>query len=181
VNSAPGSGVGIAIGTPDKNGASDGATTFTRRYDSGTTTTVTAPNSVDNGTLVFVRWLRNGIPLSTNTAISVALLVDTELTAVYQSTTGPTQTYNLNVQSSNPNGPIDVDVTVSVPDINGQGSGSTTFTRLYNEGTETVLTAPETAANGDIFDYWMLDGERYSNDRTISVAMFANHVVRAMY
>ena len=179
VHSDPRSGVPITIGTPDKDGAADGTTSFTRRYDSGAVTTVSAPPDIDGGTLLFNRWLLNGIPLSTNTAINVSLLADTELTAVYRDAPAPLDTYDLVVQSRDPdNG---VSIAVSAPDINGDTDDSTTFTRTYEDGSETQLTAPAVAPNGYVFDYWEVDGVRYSSSRTLNIAMYDNHTVTAVY
>ncbi len=179
VHSDPRSGVPITIGTPDKDGAADGTTSFTRRYDSGATTVVTAPPDIDGGALLFNRWLMNGIPLSTNTSINVSLLVDTELTAVYRPPPPLAENYDLVVQSRNPdNG---VTITVGTPDEGGNTDGSTTFTRTYKEGSETLLTAPAVAPNGFIFDYWEVDGVRYSNNRAINIAMYGDHTVTAVY
>jgi hypothetical protein len=178
VHSDPQSGVPISIGTPDKDGAADGNTSFTRRYDRGAVTTVTAPPDINGGTLLFKNWVMNGIPLSTNTSINVSLLTDTELVAVYRPEV-LTQNYTLTVQSQDPdNGVV---ILVSTPDINSNTDGSTTFNRTYEEGTETVLTAPEVAPNGNVFDYWIVDGVRYSNNRTINVAMYDHRTVTAVY
>ena len=172
VRTDPHDGVPISIGTPDKDGAGDGTTDFVRRYDRGATTTVTAPSDIDGGTLLFKNWVMNGIPLSTNTSINISLLADTELVAVYREAPAPLDTYDLTVQSRDPDS--GVAITVSTPDINTQTDGSTTFTRTYEEGTETILTAPEVAPNGYTFEYWEVDGVRYSNNRTINIAMYGD-------
>ncbi len=174
----PGSGIGIVIGTPDKSGLANGSTSFTRRYDKGTVTTVAAPTTAPNGN-IFQRWLLNGIPLSTNTSISISLLADTELIAVYRPAPEPNPTYNLNVRSENPDG--GVTITVSTPDIQNNTDGSTAFSRTYEEGAETILTAPETAPGGTVFDHWLIDGIPYSSSRTINIAMYANHTATAVY
>ncbi len=174
----PQDGTPITIGTPDKDGATDGNTSFTRRYDSGAVTTVTAPPDIDGGALEFVNWVINGTPRWDTTTINVSLLVDTELIAVYRDVP-PTNIHNLVVQSQDPNN--GVDISVNTPDDDSETDGSTTFTRRYEEGTEVVLTAPETAPNGNRFDYWELDDKRESYSRTISVAMYSQHRVRAVY
>jgi len=172
----PDNGVNIEIGTPDLDGHTDGTTSFTRRYDIGTPTTVTAPPTAPNGN-GFVQWIMNGAPLSTNLNISVNMLTDTDLIAVYRPDI--VNTFDLIVQSENPDSGVPISVTL--PDINNNTDGSTTFTRTYEEGATTRLTAPETAEGGTrTFNYWLIDGSRYDS-RTIDVAMFADHTVTAVY
>ncbi len=179
VSSTPVSGVGIAIGTPDNNGDADGSTTFVRYYDSGDSTTVTAPESIAGGSLIFNRWIMNGIPLTTNTATSVSLLANTTLIAVYLPVPPPTPTYDLIIQSQDPDS--GVNITVSTPDESGNIDGNTAFTRTYEEGVETALTAPETAPDGHVFVQWLVDGQPYSTSRTINISMYNDHTVTAVY
>jgi formylglycine-generating enzyme required for sulfatase activity len=174
----PGSGVAIAIGTADNAGNSDGTTTFTRRYNPGTTTTVTAPATAPNGNL-FNRWVLNGAPLSTNTTISLTLLADSELIAAYQRPTPPVAVWTLDVRSQNP--ASGVGIYVSAADTNGNSSGSTAFTRSYEDGTPVSLTAPANAPGGQLFSHWLVDGVRYSDSETISLMMTGNRTVTAVY
>ena len=174
----PGSGVAIAVGTADNDGNSGGTTTFTRRYDQGATTTVTAPATAPNGN-VFNRWVLNGTPLSTNTSVSLTLLEDSELIAVYQRPPPPVEFWTLDVRSQNPGS--GVGIYVSAADTNGNSSGSTSFTRSYENGTPVSLTAPTNATGGQVFSHWLVDGVRYSDSGTISLIMTGNRTVTAVY
>jgi len=49
-------------------------------------------------------------------------------------------------------------VTLSAADVNGQGSGTTNFTRQYEGGKLVTLTAPRLASGWKVFDRWLLDG-----------------------
>ena len=89
--------------------------------------------------------------------------------------TGVSQ-YTLAVQSSPSTG---VSITVSPNDTNGQGNGTTNFTRIYNSGTNVTLTAP-TTYNSNNFSRWKIDGVGNSS-RTISVTMDQDHTVQAVY
>ena len=174
----PDSGLDIAIGTADNDGNGDGTTTFTRRYDQGATTTVTAPATAPNGN-VFNRWILNGTPLSTNTTVSLMLLEDSELIAVYQPPPTPVDIWTLDVRSQNPGS--GVGIYVSAADTNGNSSGSTAFTRSYEDGTPVSLTAPTNAPGGQVFSHWLVDGVRYSDSETISLFMTGNRTVTAVY
>ena len=86
-------------------------------------------------------------------------------------------TYVLTVQSSPDS---EATVTVSPTDVNGQGTGSTTYTRRYNSGTEVNLTAP-TSYNGKEFEYWKVDGGSSLTTNAIYVPMGTNHTAVAYY
>jgi hypothetical protein len=82
----------------------------------------------------------------------------------------------LTVNSSNPSS--GVSITVSPNDNNGQGSGTTPFTRIYNNGTSVTLTAPSTAG-GNTFSSWT--GCNSTSGTTCYVTMDANKTVTANY
>jgi Leucine-rich repeat (LRR) protein len=85
-------------------------------------------------------------------------------------------TYTLTVQSSPDTG---ASITVSPNDKNGNGNGTTNFTRIYNEGTIVTLTAPG-SHNGKNFSKWSVDGSDHTN-QTVQVTMNANHALTAIY
>ncbi|NUO10092.1 MAG: M6 family metalloprotease domain-containing protein [Candidatus Brocadia sp.] len=87
-------------------------------------------------------------------------------------------TVTLTVASSNPNS--GVSITVSPNDINGQGSGTTQFTRTYNDNTTITLTAPLTA-DGNSFQKWQRNGVDWTTSQTANVVMDANHTMKAVY
>jgi Leucine-rich repeat (LRR) protein len=95
------------------------------------------------------------------------------------SVTTPAETvpqYKLTVQSSPGAG---VSVTVSPADTNGDGSGTTTFTRDYTEGTAVTLTAPA-QRSGQSFLKWLVDGASNTNT-TVTVTMNSDHTLTAVY
>jgi len=67
----------------------------------------------------------------------------------------PAETSAITVQSM----PTGVDVTVTPPDENGNGDGTTPFVREYEPGTQVCLTAPD-AKDGKCFLRWEVDGEQ---------------------
>jgi hypothetical protein len=81
-------------------------------------------------------------------------------------------THTLNIQSTPDTG---VNITVTPG-----GSGTTNFTRTYNQGTVVSLTAPATF-NSRNFERWLLDGANYSTNLTTTVTMNANHTIVAHY
>jgi M6 family metalloprotease-like protein len=71
-------------------------------------------------------------------------------------------------------------ITVSPNDVQGHGSGTTDFTRIYLNGQTVTLTAP--ATSGSLyFSRWYLDGAPYSSSLTASVTMNADRTVLALY
>jgi hypothetical protein len=86
----------------------------------------------------------------------------------------------LTVASSNPaNG---VNITVSPTDNNSQGSGTTQFTRAYNNNSNVSLTAPGTAG-GNNFQKWLKDGADFANNTVanVNVTLDADHTMTAVY
>lgn len=88
-------------------------------------------------------------------------------------------THTLQVNSSDPDS--GVAITVSPNDINGQGDGSTPFTRVYDGGTQVTLTAPATAPNDNVFIKWVRNGADFSTNRTITLTMDADYNLLAVY
>jgi hypothetical protein len=91
-------------------------------------------------------------------------------------TPSTSSTYTFHVQSSPDTG---VNITVSPTDKNGNGNGTTNFTRIYSPGTIITLTAP-ISFNGNDFFKWTVDGNDY-NDKTIQVTIDANRTAAAYY
>lgn len=88
-------------------------------------------------------------------------------------------THTLQVSSSDPDS--GVAITVSPNDINGQGNGSTPFTRVYDGGVQVTLTAPATAPNDNVFIKWVRNGVDFSTNRTITLTMDADYTLTAVY
>ena len=84
----------------------------------------------------------------------------------------------LTINSSNPNSGVSIGV--SRVDNDGQGSGTTPFTRNYNSGTPVTLTAAPTAG-GNNFQKWLKDGSDAGTSVTLQVTMDAEHVLVAVY
>jgi len=91
---------------------------------------------------------------------------------------GPAVTRTLTVASSNPGS--GVSITVSPNDNNGQASGVTQFTRVYNNNTNMSLTASSTAG-GNNFQKWQLDGVDLTTSLLANFVMDANHTMTAVY
>jgi methionine-rich copper-binding protein CopC len=88
-------------------------------------------------------------------------------------------THTLQVNSTEPDS--GVAITVSPNDINGQGDGSTPFTRVYDGGTQVTLTAPATAPNDNVFIKWVRNGADFSTNRTVTLTMDADYTLTAVY
>lgn len=84
--------------------------------------------------------------------------------------------YTLTVASFNPS--RGVSITVNPSDNSGQGSGTTPFTRTYNNNTSVTLTAPPTA-NGSSFRSWT--GCTSTSGATCNVTMNSEKVVTANF
>lgn len=88
----------------------------------------------------------------------------------------PPTTYTLTVNTSNP--ATGVNITVSPSDNNGQGNGTASFTRIYNSGTAVTLTAPATAGS-NTFGSW--SGCTSTSTETCNVTMNASTTVTATF
>ena len=171
VNSAnPASGVAITVSPADANGASNGTTSFTRTYDSGTTVTLTAPATSGGNT--FSSW--TGCTSASTVTCTVAMSASATVTANYA--TPPPTTYTLTVDSTNP--ASGVAIGVSPADVNSASNGATSFTRTYDSGTSVTLTAPATSG-GNNFTSWT--GCTSASTVTCTVAMSANTTVTTNY
>ena len=167
----PASGVDITGVTPDRNLAGDGTTIFVRSYDNGTVVSLTAPQfSTTNS---FLRWLRDGLPYTTNVAAAFSILADTEFAAEYV----PPRTVTF--ESENP--AAGVSITGVTPDRNGNSDGVTLFTRSYDNLASIVMTAPYAAPNGYVFSRWLQDGALLSTNRTASAVIIADTLLTVQY
>ena len=82
VNSVnPASGVAITVTPADSNSATNGSTSFTRTYNSGTSVTLTAPAT--SGSNTFASW--TGCATTTTVTCTVAMSASTTVTAKYNS------------------------------------------------------------------------------------------------
>jgi hypothetical protein len=97
------------------------------------------------------------------------------MTFIYPSST---QTWVLTVRSANP--ASGVSITVSPNDVGGMGTGSTQFTRTYNDTTVVTLTAPSTAS-GHPFVKWLRNGLDDTTNLSTSVTMLSNVIMTAVY
>jgi len=172
-SSNPNSGVLITVSPADNSSNTDGNTTFSRTYNAGTLVTLTAP--VNAGTNVFVRWLRNGANYTVSRVANVAMISDMTMTAVYGP---PPVLYTLAVNSMSPS--AGAGMTVNPIDYNGNGNGSTSFTRSYVSGSFVTVSASP-AAGGNVFQKWQVDGVDTTTNLTTSVTMNSNHTITAFY
>jgi hypothetical protein len=173
----PNSGVAIQIDAPDENGRTDGNTAFLRSYTNAVIVTATAPLTADGNE--FRYWLLDGVRYTTNTSMSVQMLVDHDITAVYGPPVEP-EPRVLTISSENPNS--GVVITVEDADIYGDTDGTTSFSRIYPVGTNVTVTAPHVGGtNGNVFLYWVLDGVQYTTNQTTIVEMITDHSLVAIY
>ncbi len=93
----------------------------------------------------------------------------------------PTTTYTLSAASSNPaSGPV---VSVTPADNFGASIGATPFTRTYNSGVRTTLTAPMTlvVSGGKLFEKWQFNGADFATTPAITITNTADITVTAFY
>jgi len=77
----PSSGVAITVSPSDATGSGNGATSFTRTYDSGTTVTLTAPATANSGANPFSSW--NGCTTASTVTCTVVMTGNTTVTTNY--------------------------------------------------------------------------------------------------
>jgi hypothetical protein len=171
----PNAGVGIRISTADYYGRDDGISTFRRQYEPGSNVTLTAPASA--GGNLFQHWMRDGVVFSTSRVITVQMISDLRLTAVY-APPGPPELFILDVYSENPD--AQVGITISNPDYYDRADGMTDFRRQYEFGETVSLTAPATAG-GNVFQYWLRNGVPFSTSPSITVQMLSDLQLTAVY
>jgi hypothetical protein len=139
----PASGVTITVSPSDNNGHSSVITPGTLTYNANTAVTATAPGTASGNN--FSAWL--GCSASTNPC-SITPAANATITAVYVT---PPATATITVTS---NGASSVNMSNQPADNNSVISGTTTFTLLYNVGTNIQVTAPLTASGSTVFRSW---------------------------
>ncbi len=170
VNSAsPASGVPITVTPLDNNGTTNGSTSFTRTYDAGTAVTLTAPAT--SGINTFSSW--TGCTTATTVTCNVTMNANTTVTANY--TVPPV--YTVTVNSTNPASGVAIDAAPA--DNSNAASGNTSFTLSYYQGAAVALTAPVTAASGNLFSSWT--GCTTATSVICSITVNANATVTANY
>jgi len=172
----PDSGVVISVAPGDLNSETTGTTTFQRLYEVGQTVTLTAPTTAENRP--FVHWLFNGVAFSTNPVVNVTMLDDRTMTAVYGDPL-PEEDVTLVVRAEGPDGDITA-LIGATPDNNSNAGGSTTFSRVYDSGTQVTLTAPS-VSNGLNFESWVIGGAIYSHSQTVTLDMLSDFTITAIY
>lgn len=167
----PASGVPITVWTADLGGFKNGTTTFTRTYADGAVMKMTAPATA--GDRVFSHWEADEAIYATSRTITVRMLTDRTLSAVY------VPKFTLSVASFNPTS--NVPITVYQADLNNLKNGTTLFQRTYKQGTTVGLTAPAIVEGTKYFERWNKNGAAYATTRTTSVQMLANTTMSAFY
>jgi hypothetical protein len=168
------SGLTIPVNPHDNNGVASGTTQFNVTYDQGTGVNLFAPGSLPNGN-IFQKWVKDGVDTTQPQTALVIMDTDHTMTAVY----GPPILFALTVASSNPDS--GVGITLSPNDYNGQGNGTTEFTRNYPSYVHVSLTAPVTAPNGNLFKEWRRNGQLYSTQVDTTIIMEAAYTMTAVY
>lgn len=90
----------------------------------------------------------------------------------------PVTYYTLTAASTNP--VSGVAITVSPPDKNGAGNGTTQFTRSYANGALVTLSAPATAS-GNNFQKWQKGATDHATTANTTVTVSANTTMTAVY
>ena len=184
VNSTPTTGFSITMDVEDLNGSKNGTTNFARRFAPRQGYALTAPASRTVGSTVYVfdHWRLSVQPGAVFTDYPVGDLVldvndcgnlDDTAEAVYKIRR------ELTINSTNP--AAGVAITVSPTDINGNGNGSTSFSRFYRDGEIVSLTAPS-SVGANPFRYWTIGGSPQGAGVTaVNVTMSAARAAVAVY
>lgn len=164
-------GAPITVSAADVDGLGSGTTNFNRRYEGGKLVQLTAPR-LASGFKVFDRWILDGVQqpldqlavdvrMATRARDAFASYLNGEVIVVQASETG-------------------VPITVSRTDLQGLGSGTVSFSRVYEPGTSVTLTAPATF-NGRPFWRWesSIAPQPPELQRTVTVAY--STTLRAVY
>jgi len=162
----PASGVPIGVSPADVHHATSGSTGLTRIYEKGTSITLTAPDAW--GINPFVFW--DGCTETSGVACKVTLDANTTVTAYYA------KAYALKVESTNPASGLAIGVSPS--DNNNAGNGSTSFTRIYDQGTQVTLAAPAASGTNRLVSWTGCDS---TSALTCTVTLFADRTVTANY
>lgn len=85
----------------------------------------------------------------------------------------------LTVASSNPNSGISV--TLTPADNNGLSTGTTQFTRIYDESQMVTLNAPGAAGEDLIFVKWLRDGADWSTSPVTNITIDVDRTMTAVY
>lgn len=172
----PATGVPITVTPSDLDANGDDNTTFTRRYESGTTVSLTAP-SMEPGGNIFSQWHSSisGAFAAGDRDIDITITADVTLTAIYVTPV------ILTVEAPTASGPVGM--TISPTDVDGSDNGNTTFTRRYVSGTSISLTAPNNEPGGLFFLRWSgSDGSTYPiGDSDITFSITADITMTAEY
>jgi PKD repeat protein len=178
VTSAPDSAVTVQLSKADLDGKVQGATAFTAVYPDRTAVTVKAPRLAFNKS--FVRWWKNGVAMDStcgSTTCDAALTMDQDqtLTASYDA---GASSFVLDVSSQIPASGVAIEVIPN--DSQGNGSGTTPFSRLFAGGTEVTVSAPLTHQTMT-FVKWLSGSADYSSNPTISIVVSQDAALKAVY
>ena len=171
-------GVPITVSTQDLNAQNNGSTPFTREYARNQNYRVTAPLTYTTGgvTYRFCNWrfFSTNQPDGQRTLARDIQLADDNITAVYSAQR------TIRVRSSNPTS--GVAITVSEADLFSRQNGSTSFDRIYKNGTSVTLTAPAAAGRNLPFERWVIDGRLQAiGQRTISLTANGTRTATARF
>lgn len=170
--------VTVDFSPADNYGYGAGTTPCERLYYPSANPLVTAAPTNASGQ-VFKKWQLDGADYSTSLTASVSMAASHLLVAVYAPPDPePPPTWTLAVSSANPNSGVDIAVTP--PDINTNGTGVTFFTRTYTNGTVVTLTAPADIGIGH-FAKWQRGGADYATNPAITITMSTNITLTAVY
>ena len=164
----PASGVTIAVSPSDNSGHSSVSTPGTLTYNANTAVTATAPGTAGGNN--FSAWL--GCNASSNPC-GITPAANATITAVYVT---PPATATITVTSS---GASSVSMSNQPADNNSVISGSTTFTLLYNVGTNIQISAPPTGPGSTVFRSW--SGCTTTSGTTCNLTVAGNATVTANY
>lgn len=169
-SSDPATGAGVTVSPADNTGLSSGTTQFALTYNSGTAVTLTAAATANGNS--FSSW--TSCDTASGMTCTVTMNGNRTVTANYAAPV--VVNYTLTVASTNPNS--SVSIASNPTDNNGQSSGTTQFTLVYNSGTFVILSAPSTASGND-FSNW--SGCDSISGSTCAVAMSTDRAVTANY
>lgn len=161
----------IAVAFSDVYGQKDGSGSFERLFSWGTPAVLTAPESV--GGLAFDHWEVNGTAVEGSTVkLTVGMTENQAVVAFYQTRRV------LTIRTVNPD--TGIAIQVETPDKSGRTNDVSGFERVYTHGAEVVVTAPAVVVD-KFFRRWELDGVSWKATRTVTVPMWKDRVLTAVY
>lgn len=174
INSTPATDIPITVSPNDNSGAGDGLTNFTRTYTVANKTAVTAIAPATASGNPFSDWTGcDSVGGTGNRTCTIVITNNKTITAHY-TTIAVNRTLTIN---STPSG---IPMIVSPNDINGNGNGTTPFTRTYADNAPLTITAPLTSGTST-YTIWGPSNCTSLNGPICNLTMSSDKIITVPY